>query len=143
MLRHRAHHVVRSMQEHASMSLHEAWSLFHQQAILGGGGGLGNVTELRCLHDAYVRRMSVSCFIMDDDLRSISHELLRVCLRCSHVVTLSSRENNDHQFELFRQRAMELKERMSTLLRTFTQLMTRHHDREHFAALVLTLKSLE
>ena len=99
-LRHRAHHVVRSMQEHASMSLHEAWSLFHQQAILGGGGGLGNVTELRCLHDAYVRRMSVSCFIMDDDLRSISHELLRVCLRCSHVVTLSSRENNDHQFEL-------------------------------------------
>ena len=167
-LRHHAHHVVRSIQEHASTSLHEAWSIFHQRAVSENESeptknngyedqedidntnnnnnninlSVRNVIELRNIHTQYVERMAMSCFVLDEELHHTSLDVLKTCLQCAHVVTLTAKANRAVDFQNLASKALDLKEELSMLLKKFTSLMERHRSSEQFIVLMLSLRSL-
>ena len=157
-LRHRAHHVVRAMQEQADTSLHQAWSKFYQHVAVVGGddaetGGVGdlgetrkeklnNIIQFRTVHEEYVEEMAISCFVMDIELRQISFDILSTCLRCAQVMTLAARSNRKDRFVHLKNKAIDLSDDLSMLIKKFINLMTLHKHQTHFAALILSLNSL-
>jgi hypothetical protein len=145
-LRHRAHHVVRSMQEQTATSLHEGWSRFYQR-INGSDNEdnkkkdeLKNVVELRSFHTEYVEEMATSCFVLDTELRQLSFDILSICLRCAHIITLASKSNRADPH--LKTKSLELNDDLSMLLKKFINIMSRHNHRSYFVALILSLRSV-
>tara|TARA_B110000208_G_C11444085_1_gene311975 strand:+ start:117 stop:518 length:402 start_codon:yes stop_codon:yes gene_type:complete len=103
---------------------------------------VANIIELRSFHTQYVERMAMSCFVLDEELHQTAMKILQICLQCSQIVTMSARANRKENFASLKEQAIKLKENLSILLQRFTSMMECHRSREHFAPLVLSLRSL-
>ena len=84
----------------------------------------------------------MSCFVLDEELHHTSLDVLKTCLQCAHVVTLTAKANRAVDFQNLASKALELKEELSMLLKKFTSLMERHRSSEQFIVLMLSLRSL-